>query len=62
MIMDIDVKKIDTNDKNSWRTIYEEIYVPYFGQGKLFPKPFIDKFKMYPNEPQKIPNQIKNNV
>ena len=29
--MDIGVENIDINDNNTYRTIYEAIYAPYFG-------------------------------
>ena len=40
--MDIDVKNIDENDKNTWRKIYEAIDEPYFGYFTLFTKVFIE--------------------
>ena len=36
--IDLNVSNIDRNDKNTWRTIYEEIDAPYFVGVKLFPK------------------------
>ena len=48
------VKNIDRNDKNTWRTIYEAIDAPYFGDVNLFTKVFLDQCKNHPNEPQKI--------
>ena len=59
--MDLDVKNIDKNDNNTWRTIYEAIYEPYFGEVKLFPRLFIIHCRKHPNKPQKIPTEIKNN-
>ena len=58
----IDVKNIDKNDKNIWRTIYEAIYAPYFEEVKLFSKEFIDHCKNRPNEPQNIPTVINKNI
>ena len=46
MTMDIDVKNIDKNDNNTWRTIYKSIDLPYFGEVKLFPKACLDKCKI----------------
>ena len=60
--MDIYVKIIDKNDKNTWRTIYKAIYAPYFGKVRLFPKEFLDHYKNHPNEQQNIPYQIKKKI
>ena len=60
--MDIYVKNIDKNDKNTWRTVYEAIDAPYFVEVKLFPKSFPDYCKNHPNCPQIIPNEIKKNI
>ena len=49
-------------DKNTWRTIYEEIDAPYFLQVKLFPRLFIHFCKTHLNETQIIPADIKNNI
>ena len=45
MPMDIDVKNIDKNNKNIWRTIYEAIGAPYFGEVKIYFKEFLAKCK-----------------
>ena len=47
--MDIYVKNIYKNDKNTWRTIYEAIDEPYFGEVKLIPKLFPYHYKNHPN-------------
>ena len=57
--MDLDVKNVDKNNKNAWRTIYEAIYAHSFGQVKLFPKLFLDHYKNHPNDPQNIPTEFK---
>ena len=41
--MDIDVKNIDKNDKNTWSSIYKAIDAPDFGEVKQFTKLFLDK-------------------
>ena len=38
------VKNIDKNDDNTWRTIYEAIDEPYFGEVETFPKLFLYQF------------------
>ena len=43
--MDIYVKHIDKNDKNTLRTIYEAIDETYFGEVKIFTKAFPDNRK-----------------
>ena len=60
--MDIYVKNIGKNDKNTWKNIYKEIDAPYIGGVKNFPKMFLDQCKNYPNEPHKIPSETKNNI
>ena len=60
--MDIAVKNIDKYYNTIWSTIYKSIGVPYFGEVKLFLKEFIDKCKNHPNDPQKIPTEINNNI
>ena len=60
--MDIYVKNIDKNYKNTWRTISKAIDVPYFGEVKLFTKEFLDQCKNHLNEPQNIPTEIKKNI
>ena len=62
MTIDIDVKNIDNNYNITCKTIYEVIFVPYFGEVKLFPKLFLGKFKKHPNYPQNIPYYIKKNI
>ena len=54
--MDIDVKNIDKNDKNTWITIYEPIDEPYFWEVKIFTKVFIYHCKKNPKYPQEIPS------
>ena len=54
MRIDIDVRNIDKNDKNIWRSIYKPICVPYFVGVKLFPKSFLGNFKNHMNDPQNI--------
>ena len=49
--MYVDVKNIDNNDNNTWSTIYESMYAPYFGVVKLFPKSFLGNCKNNPSEP-----------
>ena len=53
--MDLNVKKIDKNDNNTWEKIYEKTDEPYFGEVKLFSKEFLDHIKRNPNTPQNIP-------
>ena len=60
--MYLDVQNFDKNDKNTRRTIYEEIDELYFGEVKIFYKEFLDHCKNNTNTPQNIPSRIKNNV
>ena len=60
--MDIDIKNINKNDKNTWRTIYEEICEPYFGEVKLFPKAFIEHCKKHLNGSRNIPYEINKSI
>ena len=62
MTIDIYVKKIDKSDKNTWRTIHEEINAPYFGEVKIFPKALLDQYKNNTNKTQKIPYEIKKRI
>ena len=52
--MQIDLKNIDKNDKNRWKTIYEAINETYFVEGKLFPKLFFDQCKKHPYDQHKM--------
>ena len=49
--MDLDVANIDKNDNNTWMTIYEAIYAPYFVRVKIFSRAFINPCKKHPNDP-----------
>ena len=44
------------------RTIYEVIDTDYIQNSNIFPISFITKCKLYPNEPQFITQDVKNNV
>ena len=60
--MGLDVANIDRNYKNTWRAIYEAIDEHYFGELKLFTIAFNNICKNHLNEPQNIPDDIKNNL
>ena len=45
--MSFDVKNIDKNDKNTWRTLYKEIDEPYSAEVKLFHKLFLDYYEKF---------------
>ena len=60
--MDIDTKNIDEYDKNTWRTIYEEIDTSYLGEVELLSKIFLDNSKKHLNCPQNIETEINNNI
>ena len=46
----------------TWRTIYEAIHGPYFGEFKLFPKYFLEKYKINQNTPHNILSEIKRKI
>ena len=51
--MDLYITNIDKNDKNTWRTIYEAIDAPYFGEVGIFSIKLTNQYKIHPNETQK---------
>ena len=62
MTMNVDVENIDRNDKNTRITIYKSINAYYFGEVIISTKSFLYHCKNHPNDPQKNPNEINNNI
>ena len=67
--MDQDIKLFEKNDNSkkivqnkNWRKIYEVIDTDYIQNSNIFPTVFITKCKLYPNEPQFITQDVKNNI
>ena len=60
--MKIDVENIYEYEMKTWRTIYEAIHGPYFGEFKLFPKYFLEKYKINQNTPHNILSEIKRKI
>ena len=67
--MDQDIKFVEKNEnskkifqKTKWRTIYEVIDADYIQNSNIFPTAFIAKCKLYPNKPQFITQDVKNNI
>ena len=67
--MDQDIKFVEKNEnskqifqKTKLRTIYEVIDIDYIQNSNIFPTAFITKCKLYPNEPQFISQDVKNNI
>ena len=67
--MDQDIKFVEKNENSkkmfqnkNWRTIYEVIDTDYNQNSNIFPTDFIAKCKLYPNEPQFITQDVKNNI
>ena len=63
-----DIETIEKNEnskqifqKTKRRTIYEVIDKDYIKNPSIFTDAFIEKCKLCPNEPQTIPNDVKNN-
>ena len=57
--MNVDIKNIASKKPPFWRPIYEVFENSYFTATKLFPTYFLDQCRNNPDEPQKIPNEIK---
>ena len=67
--MDQDIKFVEKNENSrkifqnkNWRIIYEVIDTYYIENSNLFPTAFITKCKLYPNKPQFITQDVKNNI
>ena len=60
--MNLYVKNIDKNDKNTYRTIYQAMFAPYFVEVNLFPTSFLYHCRNHINEPQNISTDIKKNI
>ena len=67
--MNKDIETIEKNEnskqifqKTKWRTIYEVIDADQIQNSNIFPTAFIAKCKLYPNEPQFITQDVKNNI
>ena len=58
--MNLDIDNIASTNQHIWRSIYELIHNSYFKIVNLFPKISLNQCKNYPNEPQNIPNEVKN--
>ena len=52
----------DTNNKKSWKTIYKLFHENYFKESKNFTDEFLHICNTNNNEPQNIPNYLKNNI
>ena len=48
--------------KTKWRTIYEVIDTDYIENSNIFPIAFIKQYKLCPNKPQFISQDVKNNI
>ena len=64
-----DIEAVEKNEnskqifqKTKWRTIYQVIDTDYIQNSNIFPIAFITKCKLYPNEPQFISQDVKNNI
>ena len=53
---------VNKSFKKKRRTIYEVIDTDYIQNSNIFPTAFITKCKLYPNEPQFISQDVKNNI
>ena len=53
------IENIASKKQTFWRPICEVIENSYFEETKLFPTIFFNQCGNNPNEPQKIPNEIK---
>ena len=67
--MDQDIESVEKNEnskqifqKTKRRTIYEVIDTDYIQNSNIFPTAFITKCKLYPNKPQFISQDVKNNI
>ena len=67
--MNEDIETIDKNDnskqnfqKTKQRTIYEVIDKDYIENSNIFLDAFFKKCKLFPNEPQTISIDVKNNI
>ena len=67
--MDQDIKFVEKNENSkkifqnkNWRTIYEVIDTDYIQNSNIFPTAFIARCKLYPNEPQFMTQDVKNNI
>ena len=60
----IDKKEISKQivQKTKWRPIYEVIDKDYIKNSNISPDDFITKCKQFPNEPQNISSDVKNNI
>ena len=66
---DQDIKFVEKNENSkkifqnkNWRRIYEVIDTDYIQNSNIFPTAFIAKCKLYPNKPQFITRDVKNNI
>ena len=57
--MNVDIENISSKKQPFWRSIYEVIENSYFEETTLFPTNNLNQCRNIPNEPQKIPNEIK---
>ena len=64
-----DIETIEKNENSKqifqqtkWRTIYEVIDKDYIENSDIFLDAFIKKCKLFPNEPQFISHDVKNNI
>ena len=67
--MNKDIETVEKNEKGKqifqktkWRTIYEVIDKDYIENSNIFPIVFIKQYKLCPNEPQFISQDVKNNI
>ena len=66
--MNEDIETIDKNDnrtvvqRTKWRPMYEVIDEYYIKSFNIFPDDFITKCKQFPNGPQTISSDVKNNI
>ena len=66
--MNLNIETIDKYEnrtvvqRTKQRPIYEVIDEDYIKNSHIFPNKFITKYKQFPNKPQTISNDVKNNI